>query len=179
VLGIAGLLSNRFVALSLILSNLALLAAVQTVDFHPRIEAMTSLAAPFSVGAAIYVWRDQVPYSALVATVLWIFALGLLKTDLFAVSLTLALAYTALFVVFHPFGKLLWYNRLGDYSYGTYVFAFPIQQLVASFGIVSPIMNMLLAFPLVLAMAIFSWHFVEAPALKAVRARSIDPRTSP
>lgn len=57
-------------------------------------------------------------------------------------------------------------TRSGDYSYGIYIYAFPIQQTVAylypemSLGTYLPI-----CFALILVCAILSWHLVERPAL--------------
>ena len=169
IVGLAGLLSNRFAARALALANLVFLAVIQFVEIHDRIEALTTLAAPFSIGAAIYVWRDKVAFSGYIAALLWVPALALANSNFFPVVFSAALSYNALYLGFAPFKKLLWYNRLGDFSYGTYVFAFPIQQLVASWGISSPHTNIVLALPIVLVMAALSWHFVEAPSLNFYR----------
>lgn len=55
----------------------------------------------------------------------------------------------------------------GDYSYGLYLFGFPIQQVVASFG---PSMhhwylNAATSVPAGLAVAALSWHLIEKPSL--------------
>ena len=58
-------------------------------------------------------------------------------------------------------------GRYGDLSYGVYIYAFPVQQIVVGYmGAQTPYWT-LLAFtiPVVLALAWLSWHFVEAPAL--------------
>ena len=60
------------------------------------------------------------------------------------------------------------YNRLGDYSYGVYIYAFPIQQsLLALWPNLRPLQLLGLALPITLAVAALSWHFVEQPALRA------------
>ena len=79
-------------------------------------------------------------------------------------------AYSLLIAAYHP--RLRWhaFNRLGDYSYGLYIFSFPIQQIlidklgspVAS----SPIAVLTMAFPLTLALAAMSWHLLELPMLR-------------
>lgn len=65
------------------------------------------------------------------------------------------------------------YRRLGflrhaDLSYGIFLYGYAIQQAVAC---LCPwarewYLNFLIAFPLILIVAGFSWHFVEKPALK-------------
>ena len=62
------------------------------------------------------------------------------------------------------------YNRLGDYSYGTYVYAFPVQQLVQHlWGPFGPGVVVALALPATLLLAVVSWRWVERPALALAR----------
>lgn len=63
-----------------------------------------------------------------------------------------------------------WLSRLtgtGDYSYGVYIYAFPVQQTLVSLW---PAMDMVayiaLTLTLSLALAAASWHLVERPALR-------------
>jgi peptidoglycan/LPS O-acetylase OafA/YrhL len=116
------------------------------------------------------VWRDRIPLTLWgltgVLTLLvinpWGAARGALLPPLFTYSLLVA--------AYHP--RLRWraFNRLGDYSYGLYIFSFPIQQtLIAKLGIPvasSPIAVLALSFPLTLVLAVMSWHFVELPMLR-------------
>jgi peptidoglycan/LPS O-acetylase OafA/YrhL len=62
------------------------------------------------------------------------------------------------------------FSRFGDFSYGVYIYAFPIQQLLAPYT-ASAIANFLYSMPIILLCAIGSWHFVEKPILS--RKRSI------
>ena len=80
-------------------------------------------------------------------------------------------AYLLLPMVVLAFGlayspTLNWLTRSGDYSYGIYIYAFPIQQSVI---FLYPHMTLNLYLPICLAFtlicAILSWHFVESPAL--------------
>lgn len=105
-------------------------------------------------------WR---PSSLLRLT--WMFAAGaLIQLYRDRIIVTLALAYV-------PGGAVRHYNRLGDYSYGIYIYAFPIQQTLAlvipSISIVEMIVWSGL---LTTATAVFSWHLVEKRAL-ALRDR--------
>ena len=55
-----------------------------------------------------------------------------------------------------------------DYSYGIYIFSFPVQQLLVAVGLaqhgpwVMPLVSLVVAVPL----AALSWHFVEGPSLR-------------
>lgn len=58
-------------------------------------------------------------------------------------------------------------SRYGDFSYGIYIYAFPVQQLIIHCfdGRISPFVNFLIAAPLSFTCAVLSWKFVEKPAL--------------
>ena len=63
------------------------------------------------------------------------------------------------------------YNRLGDYSYGIYLNAFPLQGLaVWLFRPMDPWTNIALALPLTIVPSVLSWHLVKRPALELVRS---------
>ena len=54
-----------------------------------------------------------------------------------------------------------------DYSYGIYIYAFPVQQTMASFWPQMPLFAYLLStLVITVSLAATSWHFVEKPALK-------------
>jgi len=58
------------------------------------------------------------------------------------------------------------YNLFGDYSYGMYIYAFPVEQIVATtLQPTSPWVTIAISFPATLALAVFSWTWIEAPAL--------------
>ncbi len=62
-----------------------------------------------------------------------------------------------------------WERKLGgDYSYGLYVFGYPVQQTLAHFGLhrAGFAVYLTVSFGAALALAILSWRFVEAPALR-------------
>jgi peptidoglycan/LPS O-acetylase OafA/YrhL len=58
-----------------------------------------------------------------------------------------------------------WHAR--DYSYGIYIYAFPVQQTWVYFWPQMPLPTYFLCtFFTTLVLAALSWHFVEKPALK-------------
>jgi peptidoglycan/LPS O-acetylase OafA/YrhL len=76
--------------------------------------------------------------------------------------------------------RLLAFNRLGDFSYGTYLWAWPTQQTVVHLipGI-GPAGMFLIAMPATLVLAALSWKLVEQPALRLKsRLRAGDERPS-
>ena len=62
-------------------------------------------------------------------------------------------------------------TKVGDYSYGVYVYAFPVQQtcvmLLGNHAI--PMAVLFFSLPITLVFAAASWHFVEKPALTLKR----------
>lgn len=60
------------------------------------------------------------------------------------------------------------FGQHGDFSYGLYLYAFPVQQVMAHLAIstTSWSLGFVMAFTISLAFAVLSWRFVESPALK-------------
>jgi peptidoglycan/LPS O-acetylase OafA/YrhL len=134
----------------------------------PSGDAFTApyLIAVFFFAAWCFLYRKLVPASLWFAATIAIIATILLKSPLAMFAFYGGVAYLALFVAYNPKLRVEWFLRLGDYSYGIYVFAFPVQQfLVWWLKISSPMILFALAFPATLALAVISWHIVERPAL--------------
>lgn len=63
--------------------------------------------------------------------------------------------------------------READLSYGTYLWAFPVQQTIVAIGhVASPLVLFAIATPVVLAIAAASWLYVERPALRHKDSRT-------
>jgi len=132
---------------------------------HSRLNSLSRLALPFAIGSGFFLLRDLIPLSTLVVAILGLMAWGLYSTEAFRPILVLALSYGVFVIGYWPSAFLQGYNHLGDYSYGTYIYAFPVQQLVANWGITDPLTNIAIALPVTLVCAVLSWHFVELVAL--------------
>lgn len=67
--------------------------------------------------------------------------------------------------------RLIWPIAKGDYSYGLFLYGYPIQQAVAAYGPRTHVwwINAAVALPLTILVAAISWHFIEKPALGARR----------
>lgn len=77
-------------------------------------------------------------------------------------------SYIILYCAFLPKTILSLITKKGDFSYGVYLFAFPIQQTITFLygGKTSVWMNFLLSVPVTLILAIASWYTVEKTFLK-------------
>jgi peptidoglycan/LPS O-acetylase OafA/YrhL len=175
ICGVLGLLGRRAAFAAVLGLFLVLYAITEAMPFHARIENLARLGLPFAIGMSFWVWRAFIPLSWPLVGIALVAAVLLRPTPLFGFALTLALAYGVFVLGYARTAIFGGYTRLGDYSYGTYVYAFPLQQLVASFGVVSPIANMTLTLLAVLPCAVMSWTFVEAPALRLRGAPAMRP----
>lgn len=120
----------------------------------------------FALGAGIYLWRDQVYYHGGFVTGLIGLCLITFGSQAYIFVLLLTVCYGALWVGFYEIPALNFYNRLGDYSYGVYIYAFPMQQTAWALGAQTPASNIIVSLALTLPLAVASWHFVERRAIK-------------
>jgi peptidoglycan/LPS O-acetylase OafA/YrhL len=125
------------------------------------------LAMAFALGAFAWVNRDWIPLSPLAAACA-LLVLAINPGDIIRSGLWVPLvAYVVLTVALHPMLRFAAFNRLGDYSYGLYLYAYPIQQsLVQTQPGIGSLPLFAEAFALTLAVAVASWHGIESPALE-------------
>jgi peptidoglycan/LPS O-acetylase OafA/YrhL len=138
-----------------------------------RLARSQELAVCFLIGMAFASFEDQFVlrwwYSAIAVFVAW----SLASTAFFPLSLSVAMALLVMWLAFVPSKLLRQLSRLPDYSFGIYIYAFPVQQVLIELAPwLSPWTHSLIAFPLVLIPASLSWHFVEKPALRFKKRRS-------
>ncbi|WP_425082428.1 acyltransferase family protein [Ruegeria arenilitoris] len=164
--GILGILGRKKLFAGISILFLVLYAAEMVTDLHPRMTQITRLGLPFMTGMAFYIWRQHIPLSLSILATLTGLTVIAWFTPLFLPVFAVALSYAVFVVGYANWPVLKHYNRLGDYSYGVYIYAFPIQQLVAQSGVTTPAINMAISLPFTLICAVLSWHLVEAPAMK-------------
>ncbi len=121
----------------------------------------------FLLGVALFRFRDRVAWSG------WLGALSAAAAVAFMLLpggdslVPIPLAYLTVYLglLNPPRVKLLF---SGDYSYGLYLYGFPIQQAIASTGPWARhwYVSLAVAFPLTVAVAAASWWFIEKPVLR-------------
>lgn len=122
----------------------------------------------FFAGASFYLLREKIPLRK------WAFfgmlgaiAISLFWRVAFFFALSLSLPYIIMYSAYAFGGPIRAFNRLGDYSYGIYIYAFAVQQSLADLihGISLPEMIALSAIAS-LTLAALSWHILEKRALR-------------
>ena len=179
--GVAGLLARprAWLAAGLLLVA-AGLAWPDLVPLDPNTRGTRLAALLFLLGSLAYVWKRHVPLSLPGAAL----ALALPLADVHGFArdgplFALLLAYLVLVVAYHPALRVRTLRRVPDYSYGLYVYAFPIQQtLVWQAPGIAPAPLFAASLALTLAVAAVSWHAIEAPALR-LKSRFRTRRTTP
>ena len=167
IAGIAGLLARTDRCAAALAALVALfLWKPEWLPLAPQNASTRNLALLFGIGALAYVARQRVPLSLVALAA----AVGIFIVDPWGIGrglwFVLTLAYGTLVLAYHP--RIQWhgYNRVGDYSYGLYVYAFPVQQtIVARVPGLTPLELFAVSFAVTLALAALSWHALERPAL--------------
>jgi peptidoglycan/LPS O-acetylase OafA/YrhL len=133
-----------------------------------QLTAMPRLMAFFFAGSALYHWRDRIPASwPLFFACLAAMLLSALDRTAFGIVWPFALPYTVLFLALVPAGPIRQFNRVGDYSYGLYIYACPVQKVfVLLIPGIGPWMLTLVAGAVTLVLAVASWYLIEEPALR-------------
>lgn len=122
----------------------------------------------FFIGALFYLYREKIKLNK--QTAILFFAIFLLSFRNYYGALIsfLTLPYLILYVGFLKIGFLKNFSRYGDFSYGLYIYAFPVQQTIVhlSGNRISPFVLFPLAFVSTLVLAVASWKLVEEPFLR-------------
>ncbi|TWI57610.1 peptidoglycan/LPS O-acetylase OafA/YrhL [Pseudomonas duriflava] len=122
----------------------------------------------FFSGSVLYLYKDKIIWSWRIALGLGLISLATLGHDAWFIIHALSIPYIALCFAQAKTPYLCNAGRYGDFSYGLYIFGFPIQQLLVMWLGAHTNMAVLigLSFALTLGLAALSWHFVEAPAMR-------------
>lgn len=176
-----GLVYRRFaflVCIVLVTLVLGTLQATDLIDLPTRWDSTRftrwMIVYMFFLGVILALYADRIPRSFLLFVIcgcgyvvlMWTFA-----SDMLACVL---LAYCTVYV-----GSLdlRWFDRAfgADYSYGLYLYGYPITQTLVFFALpagilkqnmVSTILLVIASIALTLVFSAISWKFVESPALK-------------
>ena len=137
---------------------------------YGSIHHLIRFAVAFGIGVTLALWRDAIPRSAAILIVLAIGAFLVRDGALAATAGLVLLSYAAIYLgtskalIFSPV------NRLGQASYGVFVYGFAIEQILAwKFPELGAWALGMAALAIVLPLAYLSWHRLEKPLLKLRR----------
>jgi peptidoglycan/LPS O-acetylase OafA/YrhL len=200
MLGIGGLLRRRGKLFILFCTSLALLAVASclvglcrrhnwnltVILDHPVFWDKVLLRGPlvpaYLAGVIFYLYRDRIPHSVLLAGIAaCILGFSCAVPGTWQLCFPLAGTYLLFWLGFHARVRLHRFGRFGDFSYGTYLYAFPIQQLLVqhSGGKMNPYFLFVIATPLSILAAVVSWHCVEKWFLSRAHHNILGPGTQP
>lgn len=119
----------------------------------------------FFVGVLCYLFMDKIPLRKSLLALSALGTLGL-ASDATAVIGIFSACYLCLCLGFVDMRRFPLVSR-GDYSYGVYLYSFPIQQTLWHCfpALRDPVSLTVAAIPLSLAFAVLSWHWIEKPIL--------------
>jgi peptidoglycan/LPS O-acetylase OafA/YrhL len=161
ILGLIGVLKNRLIA-GVLLSTPVIIYATSIAESHAL-----RFAAFAAIGILVFIFSTNIPLSNSTCLVAIVLVCVSLTFGMAKVSQVILCGYIVLWLGYVPNGAIRWFNSLGDYSYGMYIYAYPIQQtLVQNFQGISPLELFVSSFALTLPVAIVSWHLVEHKALQ-------------
>ena len=120
----------------------------------------------FVTGMLLYRCRDRIPHRRRLCILSIVIAAILLAVPPYGDGfIALPIAYLAAYVgVMNPPRHR--YVLSGDYSYGIFLYGYPIQQIVASVPAWQHwYVNLAISVPCICLMAVLSWWLVEKPCL--------------
>jgi peptidoglycan/LPS O-acetylase OafA/YrhL len=162
-------LSSHYLKIIFLCIAIIAVSANITNHFQPFIDDhFIRLFSLFFTGTAFYLWRDNI-YLSLKLFLLLVIALlfSIIEKEVFFVIYSLSIAYLIFYIAYVPTGIIRNFNKVGDYSYGIYIYAYPVQQSIAALiSDVSIPMMIVLSFFITFILSFLSWHLIEKKALK-------------
>lgn len=167
LLGLAGPRGRKIFAAFVALSALVCLGFHLDVVRRDALDPYPRLYYMFATGVVFQIWKGRIALS----WPIFLVAVGVLVCCLpgrmaWQIAYPLLIPYVMFFLAYVPGGFLRSFNRVGDCSYGLYIYSFPVQQiwvaLYPGIGIGTLIASSSFT---VLPIAMVSWHFLEKRAL--------------
>lgn len=188
-LGLLGAIRNRKAVALILAGALAVSVAFLVWNLNPGLKWIGQLIGwprlwarmlpYFLSGMVFYLYQDRIRYTTrgAILAVLALVAASFVPRG-WAVACPLAGAYLLFWCGFHPTVRLHNWAKYGDFSYGMYLYAYPIQQLILlKLRPGHPLVLLALSLPASVAMGALSWHGVEKWFLKRKRTPAA-PATS-
>lgn len=170
VLGIAGLIGRRPLCAAIVIVSFAvwILSETGAIDVA---QSRYRLMFHFFFGACLLLWKDSIRLGVtgvLASVVLLVVIATVVPVDARKFCLALLTPFLTLWLAFVPSGRIRKFSRAGDYSYGLYIFAYPLQLIVlARMPWIGAAGHFAISFAGALVLAMASWHLLERKALES------------
>jgi len=171
-LGAFGILNSLVVVLILLMgvfiSTSISIPSTFLTEFFP-------LMSWFLAGSLIYLNKER-QLSGKSVSILFVLVVVFLFFKINLIYISPVLAYFLIYLTYTK-SPFLNFGKYGDFSYGIYIYAFPVQQYVIYLMVKSVIAPMtwwlvfIISFPVTLIFAIASWYFIEKRFLKLKKMR--------
>lgn len=144
-----------------------------TVFLYLPIVPFFKLLVYFFIGLCFYVYRNYIPYDktiALLMLIIWVMSFRTQATHFISF---LTLPYVIMFVGLLDIKLLKNFSKYGDFSYGLYIYAFPIQQTTIHFLYhrINLFEFFIISYFFTFIVAYLSWNLVEKPFLNLKNKR--------
>lgn len=173
-LGLLGMAKRRWLLPVAFLISLALnIFVLFPAGEFKVLERIARFSIFFLSGSMAAQYAKRIPASRLLMAACLFFALAASWAPAHNIfqAPTLAVGLLLLGGLFNP----SWAEFKNDFSYGVYVYGFPVQQLLATAGLTSLglLWFSLIAFIITLPLAAASWYLIEKPALGLRKTRGV------
>jgi len=134
----------------------------------PTLEAMSRPCLLFYIGIFYYIYRNKVVLNKVYAIICSILLVVCSTFGGLNFAMLLFFPYIMLTMFFGTKQYINKFSKLGDYSYGIYLWGFPVQQIVVSLneGRMNPYWNMCWSIPVAIVLGIATYYIVEKPLIK-------------
>jgi len=174
IVGVLGVLSMLRFLPTILLFVAGTIFLFVTKDFRPE-TYLLDLAwgiPPFAAGVLMYLLHSRLEWRPGLGTIVTCLGALVAFGAAHVLSWAAAMPLAILILVLATSRRVTLGNaaRFGDFSYGTYLYGWPIEQVVrATVGPVSPYLLTAISVPLAIAAGAISWHLIEARALRLKR----------
>lgn len=179
IFGIIGILHKKIIMIPLIFisyvvliimrnySNLvSVFIPINLIDFLPVVTPIIIFFCFFFTASLFYFYNKNNTYSIKIFLILTTVFIITSFTTTYQFFSIITLPYMILFIAHQKIPHLNNFGKYGDFSYGMYIFAFPIQQtIVLFFPGLNIIYYIAMCFLFTFPLAYISWNFIESKAL--------------
>jgi len=172
ILAVLGLSRSRTMMLALFVASISVFVGLRLglADIPVQLLDLSRFAITYLLGAVLYGYRDVIRLSwrfgAILASLTLVFgAFGSFASYEIMFNFTISAALLLIgFATLPGIKKPL--SRMPDFSYGVYIWQWPVMQFLWYFGLArDPLTTMVFAIPISVIIGALSWYTIEKPML--------------